>query len=112
MKGSGARSRPTEFAVVLIEAVLLIGFAIPWAKRVNQFPADKDAIIVHAVGQQFNWNFHLPAGRRFRPARRSLVTTSNALGLDNSDPASKDDLVNGDAARPKDRPVIDFRPRT
>ena len=28
-----------EFAVVLIEAVLLIGFAIPlWAKRVNDFP--------------------------------------------------------------------------
>ena len=34
-----------EFAVVLIEAVLLIGFAVPlWAKRVNQFPEDKDAI--------------------------------------------------------------------
>ena len=29
-----------EFSVVLIEAVLLLGFAIPlWAKRVNQFPA-------------------------------------------------------------------------
>ena len=28
-----------EFSVVLIEAVLLLGFAIPlWAKRVNQFP--------------------------------------------------------------------------
>ena len=28
-----------EFSVVLIDAVLLIGFAIPlWAKRVNQFP--------------------------------------------------------------------------
>ena len=28
-----------EFAVVLIEAVLLIGFAVPlWAKRVNDFP--------------------------------------------------------------------------
>ena len=28
-----------EFAVVLIEAVLLVGFAIPlWAKRVNEFP--------------------------------------------------------------------------
>src|SRR5438067_13837771 len=28
-----------DFAVVPIEAVLLVGFAIPlWAKRVNQFP--------------------------------------------------------------------------
>src|SRR6188508_3270303 len=32
-----------EFAVVLIEAVLLVGFAIPiWAKYVNKFPDDKE----------------------------------------------------------------------
>ena len=98
-----------EFAVVLIEAVLLIGFAIPlWAKRVNSFPEDKDAIIVHAIGQQFNWNFHMPGpdgvfGRR----DIALVTPSNGLGLDPSDPASKDDLVFlGELHVPKDRPVI------
>src|SRR6202048_4469894 len=98
-----------EFAVVLIEAVLLIGFAIPlWAKRVNSFPEDKDAIIVHAIGQQFNWNFHMPGpdgvfGRR----DVALVTPSNGLGLDPNDPASKDDLVFlGELHVPKDRPVI------
>src|SRR6185503_11595526 len=49
-----------EFSVVLIEAVLLIGFAIPlWAKRVNEFPDTKDAVLVHVVGQQFNWNYHM-----------------------------------------------------
>src|SRR5260370_37473627 len=37
-----------EFSVVLIEAVLLIGFAIPlWAKRLNEFPSTQDAILVH-----------------------------------------------------------------
>src|ERR1700704_4637204 len=37
-----------EFSVVLIEAVLLIGFAIPlWAKRVNQFPETGDAVLIH-----------------------------------------------------------------
>lgn len=98
-----------EFAVVLIEAVLLIGFAIPlWAKRVNSFPEDKDAIIVHAIGQQFNWNFHMPGpdgifGRR----DIGLVTPSNGLGLDASDPAAKDDLTFlGELHVPKDRPVI------
>src|ERR1700716_913241 len=98
-----------EFAVVLIEAVLLIGFAIPlWAKRVNSFPEDKDAIIVHAIGQQFNWNFHMPGpdgvfGRR----DIALVTPSNGLGLDPNDPASKDDLIFlGELHVPKDRPVI------
>jgi len=50
-----------EFAVVLIEAVLLLGFAIPlWATRVNHFPENEDAVVIHALGQQFNWNFHLP----------------------------------------------------
>jgi cytochrome c oxidase subunit 2 len=84
-----------EFAVVLIEAVLLVGFAIPlWAKRVNAFPDDKNAILVHAVGQQFNWNFHLPGpdgvfGRR----NLELVSNSNPIGLDQNDPHSKDDLV-------------------
>ena len=98
-----------EFAVVLIEAVLLIGFAVPlWAKRVNQFPDDKDAILVHAVGQQFNWNFHLP-GPDGQFGRRDIafLSNSNSLGLDYSDPAAKDDIVVlGELHVPVDRPVI------
>jgi cytochrome c oxidase subunit 2 len=98
-----------EFAVVLIEAVLLIGFAIPlWAKRVNQFPEDKDAILVHAIGQQFNWNFHLPGpDGQFGRRDIALVSNSNPLGLDSKDPASKDDIVVlGELHVPVDRPVI------
>jgi cytochrome c oxidase subunit 2 len=98
-----------EFAVVLIEAVLLVGFAIPlWAKRVNQFPEDKDAILVHAVGQQFNWTFHLPGpDGEFGRRDIALVTNSNPLGLDPADPAAKDDIwVLTELHVPKDRPVI------
>lgn len=98
-----------EFAVVLIEAVLLVGFAVPlWAKRVNQFPADKDAILVHAIGQQFNWNFHLPGpDGQFGKRSIDLVSNSNPLGLDPKDPAGKDDLVVlGELHVPVDRPVI------
>jgi cytochrome c oxidase subunit 2 len=98
-----------EFSVVLIEAVLLIGFAIPlWAKRVNEFPETKDAILVHAIGQQFNWNFHLP-GPDGQFGRRDvhLVTNSNPLGLDYNDPASKDDIVTMNELHvPVNRPVI------
>src|SRR6266478_3861924 len=98
-----------EFSVVLIETVLLIGFAIPlWAKRVNAFPDTKDAILVHAVGQQFNWNFHLP-GTDGQFGRRdvSLVSNSNPVGLDPNDPAGKDDIVtSGELHVPVDRPVI------
>jgi cytochrome c oxidase subunit 2 len=84
-----------EFSVVLIETVLLIGFAIPlWAKRVNAFPDTKDAILVHVVGQQFNWNFHLPGpDGQFGRRDVSLVSNSNPVGLDPNDPAGKDDIV-------------------
>ncbi|MGI8891410.1 MAG: cytochrome c oxidase subunit II [Chthoniobacterales bacterium] len=98
-----------EFAVVLIEAVLLVGFAIPlWAKRVNAFPEGKDAIEVHAIGQQFNWNFHLPGpDGKFGRRELALVSNSNAIGLDSSDPAAKDDLVVlGELHVPVDRNVI------
>jgi len=98
-----------EFAVVLIEAVLLIGFAIPlWAKRVNQFPEDKDAILVHVVGQQFNWNYHLPGpDGQFGRRDLALLSNSNQLGLDYNDPAAKDDIVVlGELHVPVDRPVI------
>ncbi|PYJ69772.1 MAG: hypothetical protein DME75_10435 [Verrucomicrobia bacterium] len=71
-----------EFSVVLIEAVLLLGFAIPlWAKQVNQFPPGKEALVVHVVGQQFSWNFQL-AGPDGQFGRRdiSFVTNSNPMG--------------------------------
>jgi cytochrome c oxidase subunit II len=98
-----------EFAVVLIDALLLIGFAIPlWANRVNQIPDEKQSILVHVIGQQFNWNFHLPGpdgvfGRR----EVDLVSNSNPVGLDSSDPAARDDLVVlGELHVPVDRDVI------
>ena len=98
-----------EFAVVLIEAVLLIGFAIPlWAKRVNAFPNDRNAIQVRAIGQQFNWNFHLPGpDGAFGRLETGLISTSNPIGLDPSDPNAKDDLVVlGELHVPVDRNVI------
>jgi cytochrome c oxidase subunit 2 len=98
-----------EFSVVLIDAVLLVGFAVPiWAKRVNEFPNPKNAVLVHAVGQQFNWNFHMPGpdglfGRR----DVRLVTNNNPLGLDPNDPASKDDLTfSNELHIPVDKAVI------
>src|ERR1700761_2126429 len=85
-----------EFSVVLIEAVLLLGFALLlWGHRVNggQFPASADAVRVHAVAQQFLWNFHCPGpdgvyGRQ----SAEFVNKDNPLGLDPSDPAGQDDI--------------------
>ncbi len=98
-----------EFSVVLIEAVLLLGFAIPlWAKRVNEFPPGKEALVVHVVAQQFAFNYHLP-GPDGQFGRRDVgfVSNSNPLGLDPNDPAGKDDIVTqGELHVPVNRPVI------
>lgn len=98
-----------EFSVVLIECVLLLGFAIPlWAKRVNQFPDSSDAILVHVIGQQFNWTYHLPGGDgQYGRREVGLATNQNPVGLDYNDPASKDDIIAvGELHVPVNRPVI------
>jgi len=86
-----------EFTVVLIEAVLLLGFALPlWGNRVNgdQFPTSTEAVRLHAVAQQFLWNFHYPGPDGvFGRQNPDLVTGSNPLGLDPNDPAAQDDIV-------------------
>lgn len=86
-----------EFSVVLVEAVLLFGFALPlWGKRVNpdQWPDAGQAIRVRAVAEQFAWNFHYPGPDGvFGRQNVNLISGSNALGLDPNDPAGKDDLI-------------------
>lgn len=82
-----------EFAVVLIEVTILFAFAWPlWANRVYT-PKDT-SVRVHAIAQQFGWNFHYPGpdgvfGRR----DPKLISSANPIGLDTSDPAAKDDIV-------------------
>jgi cytochrome c oxidase subunit 2 len=86
-----------EFTVVLVEAVLLAGFALPlWGKRVtaDQFPDKDQAFRVRAIGEQFAWNFHYPgADGVFGRADTSLVNGNNPLGLDPNDPAGQDDVI-------------------
>ncbi len=86
-----------EFMVVLIEAVLLLGFALPlWGKRVtgDQFPPSQDAVRLHAVAEQFAWNFHYPGPDGvFGRQSPEFISASNPLGLDPNDPAGQDDIV-------------------
>ena len=94
----GVRSHASthgEISVILIEAALLLGFAVPlWGRRVNEIPDQSEAMRVRAVGEQYAWNFHYagPDGV-FGKQSAKLVTASNPLGLDVSDPASADDIV-------------------
>lgn len=96
-----------EFMVVLVEAVLLLGFALPlWGNRTNEFPKD-DAITIHVIAEQFKWNFHYPGPDGFfGPQSSSLVSASNPVGIDFKQRTGKDDIVSNELHLPFNRPVI------
>ena len=90
------RSTYLEIGVAVVEAVLLIGFAIPlWAARVEGLPPESEALVVQVTGEQFAWNIHYPGADRVfgRTDVKLLDLQSNPLGLDRSDPAAKDDAT-------------------
>ncbi len=97
-----------EGGVVVVEAILLIGFAIPaWAKWVTPHPEEEDALVVRVVAEQFAWNVHYPGGDGIFGAQKpELMDASNPLGLDRSDPAAADDIVTINQLHlPVNRPV-------
>ncbi len=101
-------STHAEVGVVLVEAVLLIGFAIPiWSSRVNEFPKE-GAAMVRAYGKQFGWNFWYPGvDNIYGKTSVELISASNPLGLDKTNPAALDDMViMGNMRTPVGRPVI------
>lgn len=85
-----------EVGVIVIEAVLLVGFSIPfWAKQVNAFPKRSDVIEVKVVAEQFAWNIHYPGsdGVFGKASVEFFNKQSNPLGLDPTDPNGKDDIT-------------------
>jgi cytochrome c oxidase subunit 2 len=104
------RNTYLEVAVVIVEAILLVGFSIPlWADRVDEFPAEKDATVVHVVAQQFAWNVHYPGadGVFGRRDVKLVDEAANPIGLDRSDPAAKDDVTTVNQLHvPVNKPVI------
>jgi cytochrome c oxidase subunit II len=85
-----------EASVVIIEAVILLGFAIPlWGKRVNEIPTDeKDPLRIRAIGYQFGWMFHYagPDGK-FGSQNIRFIGDGNNMGIDPNDPNGADDAV-------------------
>ena len=85
-----------EVAVVIAEAILLLGFSVPlWAARVDQFPSSKDATMVRVVAQQFAWNIHYPGpdGVFGKTDIKLIDAQANPLGIDKNDPAAADDFT-------------------
>jgi cytochrome c oxidase subunit II len=85
----------SEAGVAVVEVVLLVGFSIPgwyqWSKRVER---EKNPLEVRIVAEQFAWNIHYPGpDGKFGRTRVDLVTSTNPVGLDMTDPDAKDDVV-------------------
>jgi cytochrome c oxidase subunit 2 len=83
-----------EGFVALVEAVLLIGVAVPlWAKAVDKFPPEKESTVIQVVAQQFAWNVRY-SGKDgiFGKQGMEFVAADNVFGVDPKDPNGKDDV--------------------
>jgi cytochrome c oxidase subunit 2 len=100
----------SEFGVMIFEVILLVGFSMPvWASMKNDLPTAADKPVrIRVLAEQFAWNFHYPGpdGVFGKTAPKFIDTAQNVAGLDPSDPAGKDDLVQGEFHIPVHEPII------
>lgn len=107
----GHASTHIEIGVVIVEAILLLGFAFPlWARQSVDYPTGGDVVKLRAVGEKFLWNFQY-AGLDKSLGRMHLKYVDNAggnpVGRDLKDANGKDDFVKGGTLTlPVGRPVI------
>lgn len=106
----GHLSTHLEVGLIIIEAVLLLGFAFPlWAERVDSWKEVQtlDPVRVRVVGYQFGWWYHYPGeDGKFGRTDAALIGGDNSLGIDYSDPNAHDDFVQPILKLPKDRPAV------
>jgi cytochrome c oxidase subunit 2 len=91
------KSLTPDFIVMGFEIVLIVFYALPvWSSIKISMPDEKDAVVIHVVGEQFGWDIHY-AGPDGKFGRRSaaLVHFNNPLGLDRTDPDAADDIIVG-----------------
>lgn len=104
----GHASTHVEIGVVLVEAILLLGFAFPlWAVRSSEFPTGADVVRVRAVAEQYKWTMHYPGpDATFGMTKPELISGNNPLGRDPEDPNGKDDFVFTELVLAKDKECI------
>jgi cytochrome c oxidase subunit II len=102
-----------EIIWTVLTAVLFVGMNLMsrsiWASERFR-PAVDNAVRVEVTGMQFAWYFRYPGpDGKFGATRPELEDASTggegALGLDTSDPASKDDVVTGTMVVPVNREI-------
>ena len=94
----GAQTHVSTYAeagVAVVEVLLLVVFSIPaWNRWARPPVSEVNPLEIHVVAEQFAWNIHYPgADGVFGRRDPKLVSSSNPLGIDLTDPAAKDDIV-------------------
>jgi cytochrome c oxidase subunit 2 len=107
----GHASTHLEIGVVIVEVILLLGFAFPlWGERSDEYPAGANVLKMRAVGEKFAWTFQYPGLDGVLGAMdltKVDMSTGNAIGRDMSDPNSEDDFTKATILTlPMGRPVI------
>ena len=99
-----------EVGVIIIEAVLLLGFALPmWGDRTDSFDriVEEDPVRVRAIGFQFGWKFHYAGNDgKFGYIDRNLVKEQGDACIYPDDPNGFDDFVVASLKLPVARPAI------
>ena len=99
-----------EIGVIIVEAVLLLGFAIPlWQERTDSYDRvlTEDPVRVRAIGYQFNWVYHYAgADGKFGRVDRRLVSRPGDPCIDPLDPNGYDDIVTNGLQIPVGEPCI------
>jgi cytochrome c oxidase subunit 2 len=102
---------PKAEAFLLITTAVILTVLVFMGQRVwaSIYFADEpqNATVVQVTGEQFSWTFHYPgADGQFGRTDTKLITNTNNIGLDRSDPAAKDDVVSANIMHvPLGRPV-------
>lgn len=94
----GVRSHLSNYAeagVAIVEVILLAAFSIPlWARWTKRPPREANPMETRLVAEQFAWNIHYPGPDGvFGRTDVKLVSSTNPLGLDMSDPHARDDIA-------------------
>jgi len=89
---------PKAEAILLIATAVILTVLVFMGQRVwaSIYFADApaNATIIQVTGEQFSWNFHYPgADGQFGRTDTKLITSTNNVGIDRTDPVAKDDVV-------------------
>lgn len=98
-----------EIAVVVAEAVLLLGIAVPlWGKSVQEFPKAQDSTVIQVMAQQYSWNVRYPGTNGiFARQDMKLISQDNVFGVDPTDKEAPGSFTTmNDIHVPVNKPVV------